>query len=67
MRERFDLVLVDAPCWDGRPEMVALGSLCDLVYVVLPEAESATPATDAWIRTLPQQGARLRGCIVTQR
>jgi Mrp family chromosome partitioning ATPase len=67
LRERFDLVLMDAPCWDGSPEVVALGSLCDLVYVVLPEAESATPATESWIRTLPQEGARLRGCIVTQR
>jgi Mrp family chromosome partitioning ATPase len=67
LRERFDLVLVDAPCWDGRPEIVALGSACDSVYLVLPEAEADTPETEAWVRTLPQEGARLRGCIVTQR
>jgi Mrp family chromosome partitioning ATPase len=67
LRERFDLVLVDAPCWDGRPEMVALGSACDQVYLVLPEAEDETPDTEAWVRTMPQEGARLRGCIVTQR
>src|SRR5262249_46516162 len=41
LRERCDLVLIDAPCWDGRPEMVALGSLCDLVYLVLPESDAA--------------------------
>jgi Mrp family chromosome partitioning ATPase len=67
LRERFDLVLVDAPCWDGRPEMVALGSACDLMYLVLPEADADTPETEAWVRTLPQQGARLRGCIITTR
>jgi Mrp family chromosome partitioning ATPase len=67
LRERFDLVLVDAPCWDGRPEMVALGSACDLTYLVLSNASAETAETDAWVRTLPQQGARLRGSIVTQR
>jgi Mrp family chromosome partitioning ATPase len=67
LRERFDLVLVDAPCWDGRPEMVALGSACDLTYLVLSDAEADTPDAEAWVRTIPHQCARLRGCIVTQR
>jgi Mrp family chromosome partitioning ATPase len=67
LRERFDLVLVDAPCWDGRPEMVALSSACDVVYLVLPDAEADTPDTQAWLHLLPQQGTPLRGCIVTQR
>jgi Mrp family chromosome partitioning ATPase len=67
LRELFDFVFVDGPCWDGRPEMVALGAACDVAYLVLPEAEADTSETDAWVRTLPQQGARLRGCIVTQR
>jgi Mrp family chromosome partitioning ATPase len=67
LRERFDLILLDAPCWDGRPEMVTLGSACDLTYLVLSDASAETAETDAWIRTLPQQGARLRGSIVTQR
>jgi Mrp family chromosome partitioning ATPase len=67
LREQCDLVLVDGPCWDGRPEIVALGSACDGVYLVLPEEEASTPDTQAWVRTLPREGARLRGCIVTQR
>jgi Mrp family chromosome partitioning ATPase len=67
LRERFDLVFVDGPCWDGRPEMVALSAACDVAYLVLPEAEADTAETEAWVRTLPRQGARLRGCIVTQR
>lgn len=67
LRERFDLVLLDGPCWDGRPEMVALGAACDAAYLVLPEADADSAESDAWVRTLPQQGAKLRGCIVTQR
>jgi hypothetical protein len=47
--------------------MVALGSACDIVYLVLSEAEAGTPDTEAWVRTLPREGARLRGCVVTQR
>jgi Mrp family chromosome partitioning ATPase len=67
LRERFDLILLDGACWDGRPEMVALGSACDLTYLVLSDASAETAETEAWVRTLPQQGARLRGSIVTQR
>ena len=67
LRERFDLILLDAPCWDGRPEMVALGAACDLTYLVLSDASAETAEAEAWVRTLPQQGARLRGSIVTQR
>jgi Mrp family chromosome partitioning ATPase len=67
LRERFDLVMVDGPCWDGRPEMIALGAACDVSYLVLPETKADTGETDAWVRTWPQQGAKLRGCIVTQR
>jgi Mrp family chromosome partitioning ATPase len=67
LRERFDLVFVDGSCWNGRPEMVALGAACDVVYLVLPDADDDSAETEAWVRTLPQQGARLRGCIVTQR
>jgi Mrp family chromosome partitioning ATPase len=67
LRERFDLVLVDAPCWDGRPELVALGTACDAVYLVLPEREANAPEAQDLIRMIPQHGGRLRGCILTQR
>jgi Mrp family chromosome partitioning ATPase len=67
LRERFDLVLVDAPCWDGSPELIALGTVCDSVYLVLREQEASTPASEDLIRMIPQHGGRLRGCILTQR
>ncbi len=67
LREQYDLVLVDAPAWDGRPEIVALGCACDAVYVCLPEKEQNTPETAALLQVIPEQGAPLRGCILTSR
>jgi Mrp family chromosome partitioning ATPase len=67
LREHFDLVLMDAPCWDGRPEVVALSSACDAVYLVLNETQAeAAPASDL-VQMMPRQGIPLRGCILTQR
>jgi Mrp family chromosome partitioning ATPase len=67
LRGRFDLVLVDAPPWDGRPEVVALGSFCDAVYLVVRQAQAQTPAVNDLLRLIPQQGGRLRGCVLTHR
>lgn len=64
LRDHFDLVLVDGPRWDGRPELVALGCACDAVYLCLPEAEQAADET---MQVLIEQGAPLRGCILTSR
>ncbi len=66
LRARFDWVLVDAPCWDGRPEVVALGSACDAVYLVLPQAKADSPEVEDLLQLIPQQGSRLRGCILLQ-
>jgi Mrp family chromosome partitioning ATPase len=66
LRERYDWVLVDAPCWDGRPEVVALGSACDAVYLVLPHNQADTPAISDLLHLIPQQGSRLRGCVLLQ-
>jgi len=65
MREGFDLVLVDAPWWDGRPQIIALGSACDAVYLILPEAKAETPETNHLTKEIPQHGSRLCGCILT--
>jgi Mrp family chromosome partitioning ATPase len=67
LRGRFDLVLVDAPPWDGRPEVVALGSFCDTVYLVVRQDLAQSPAVQDLLELIPQQGSRLRGCILTQR
>jgi Mrp family chromosome partitioning ATPase len=66
LRGRFEWVLVDAPCWDGRPEVVALGSACDAIYLILPEAEAETPEVADLMEVISQQGSSLRGCILTR-
>jgi Mrp family chromosome partitioning ATPase len=66
-RQRFDLVLVDGPAWDGRPEVRGLGLACDAVCLVLPEREADTAEADALLQAIPEQGARLAGFIVSAR
>jgi Mrp family chromosome partitioning ATPase len=65
LRGRFDRVLVDAPAWDGRPEVVALGAACDAVYLVAPEDRAE--AVKDLLQQIPRQGSRLRGTIATRR
>jgi Mrp family chromosome partitioning ATPase len=62
--QRYPLVFVDGPHWDGKPEVTALGAACDAVFLVVPESHAETPQTDALIQLIPTQGARLAGCIL---
>jgi protein-tyrosine kinase len=64
LRTRFDLSLVAAPPWDGRPELVALGSACDAVYLVVSPSQVDTPQVRELLQLIPRQGVSLRGCIV---
>jgi Mrp family chromosome partitioning ATPase len=64
LRQRADLVLIDGPCWDGRPEAAALAAAADAVFLVLPEKDAESPQADALLRDLPGQGAHLAGCIL---
>jgi Mrp family chromosome partitioning ATPase len=66
LRERFELVLVDAASWDGRPEIAALGRACDAVYLVLPEAEGESREAASLAQLIPEQGACLAGCILSR-
>jgi Mrp family chromosome partitioning ATPase len=66
LHQRFNWVLMDAPWWDGRPEVVALGSACDAVYLLLPQAETQKPETAALMQLIAEQGSPLRGCILVQ-
>ncbi len=67
LRDGYDLVLIDAACWDGRPDVVALGCACDAVYLCLPEKDQERTETRELLEVIPEQGASLRGCIVTSR
>jgi Mrp family chromosome partitioning ATPase len=66
LREEHDLVLVDGPRWDGRPEVVALGCACDAVYLCLPEADLETADTSDLLQVIAEQGASVRGGGVTR-
>jgi Mrp family chromosome partitioning ATPase len=57
LRDRYPLVFVSAPVWDGRPEIVALASACDAVYLV------AAKPDDELQEVIRTQGGALRGCI----
>jgi Mrp family chromosome partitioning ATPase len=65
LREQYDRVIIDGPSWDGRPETVAMSSACDAVYLVLRAADEDTGEVANLLRTMPQQGSRVQGCIVT--
>jgi Mrp family chromosome partitioning ATPase len=67
LRQRFDLVLVDGPRWDGCADVAVLAAACDAVYLVLPGPEGEAPGVDELLRVIPEQGARLAGCIVVSR
>lgn len=63
LKERFEWVLVHAPRWDGRPEVVSLGAFCDAVYLILPRAQAQAKEVKELMQLIPIQGGRLRGCI----
>ncbi len=64
LSQRYPLVFVDGPPWDGKPDITALGSACDAVFLVTPETRAETPQTDALIQLISTQGSRLAGCIL---
>jgi Mrp family chromosome partitioning ATPase len=67
LRERFDLVLIDAPCWPSEPALFQVAGLCEGVYLVSPEAEADLPETTHLLQELTQQGVPLRGHLLTGR
>lgn len=64
LKASFERVLVHAPAWDGRPDVSALGAICDAVYVVLDRDEAGQDSTRRLLDLISMQGSRLRGYIV---
>jgi Mrp family chromosome partitioning ATPase len=64
LRQRFDLVLVDGPRWDGQPDVVLLASACDAIYLVVSEKEAESAQVDELFQSIPEQGICLAGCIL---
>ncbi len=67
LRQQFDLVFVDGPVWNGQPEVTSPGRVCDAVFLVTSAGDAGSPHLDELFIVLPEQGARLAGCIVAGR
>lgn len=67
LRERYDLIFVEAGTWDGTAEMMNVATACDRVVVVVSPDESDTPPVDDLLCRLPEQGVKLAGCIIAAR
>jgi Mrp family chromosome partitioning ATPase len=66
LKERYDVVLVDGPVWEERPELAALASASDAVYLVLPEPHGYPVQVRAVAQAIARQGGRLGGFLHTQ-
>jgi Mrp family chromosome partitioning ATPase len=64
VRQRFDLVFVDGPIWDGKNEVTQAAVACDAVVLVLPQTEADSPRVEALFQELPDKGIRLAGCVI---
>lgn len=71
LRHRCDLVLVDAPSWNGSgvdyAEMAALTATGDALFLVVPHHHFESTEVMDLIQAIARQGIRLRGCVLTQR
>jgi Mrp family chromosome partitioning ATPase len=67
LRQRFDLVLIDGPRWDSRPEVIGPGSACDAAFLVVPADANDPSIADELLRQIPSQGVPLAGCVVAAR
>ena len=66
-RQRFNLMLVDGPRWDGGAELRLLAACSDAVYLVVAEDEASSPSVNDLLRVLPEGGVPLAGTILTGR
>ncbi|GIW81925.1 MAG: hypothetical protein KatS3mg105_3732 [Gemmatales bacterium] len=62
--KRFDLVFVDATTWHGGPEMSALASACDALFLVVPKAAADLAETLELLHTIRSTGIALKGSVV---
>ena len=64
LRSHFDLVVIDAPPWDARPDIAALSAWCDGIYLTVSHDSVEAPQTDKLLQAIRRNGAPLRGCIL---
>ena len=66
LRQRFDLVMVDAPAWQDGGDLRTLTPLASAVYLVVDGEDAQRPQVRTVARGVKQVGSRLGGLIVTQ-
>jgi Mrp family chromosome partitioning ATPase len=64
LRQRFDIILVDAPPVDSGNVLQALLPVATAVYVVVDATETEKPEVRALTRDVARLGSRLGGLIV---
>jgi len=63
LKARFELVLIDAPAWDGRSAALLAGA-ADAVFLVVSAGEADAPPASELMSALPGRGVKLAGCVV---
>jgi Mrp family chromosome partitioning ATPase len=67
MRQRFDLIIVDAAEWGARTEPPALTATCMATYMVLQPADLTGSDVNDVLTEIPRHGGQLRGYVLAQR
>ena len=65
--QRFDLILLDAPRWDARPEVTAPAAAGDGTFVVVAAAAAGLADAEEFPRQFAGHGVRLAGRVVAGR
>jgi Mrp family chromosome partitioning ATPase len=64
LKPRFDLILIDAPAWEEAVDASLLAPLCDGIFLVVLQGETAL-THQTLTQSIARQGGRLRGLIHT--
>jgi Mrp family chromosome partitioning ATPase len=65
LKQRFELVFLDGPAWDGGTELAALVGAADRVLLVLDQMDTDRPEVRAATRAIARLGGQLGGLLVT--
>jgi Mrp family chromosome partitioning ATPase len=65
LRQRFDLVFLDGPAWNGDEDLAALVGAADRVLLVLGQADAERTEVRAASRAIAGMGGQLGGLLVT--
>ncbi len=64
LRERFDVILIDAPCLTETAGLLPLVPTCDALFLVAPQGETKSLPREA-LQVIARMGGKLRGVLHT--